>query len=199
LGLTFLALHLLAIVMLRYFTPFWVFNSVFMLGIFWYAGAFAAHLFLTGRGRVKGWWLVLAWSGFLALKATPHFTGLNLLKQAAWGLVCAIGILWAIGVEQRHQAFSKLRVVTGFRWLGSISYSLYAMHTPALMLATWTLLLTGVQSYTVQLVVAMLASIAATLAVYYGIERAFYRPRPDPDRQSGRHEANSSSPRSVVV
>lgn len=199
LGLTFVALHVLAIAMLRYFTPYWVFNSVFMLGIFWYAGAFAAHLFLTGRSHVKGWWLIATWIGFLGLKATPHFTGLNLLKQGAWGLVCVLGILWAIQLEQCHPRFSYFRCVSRLRWLGAISYSLYAMHTPAIMLATWVLLLGGIHSYTVQLAATMTASVAVILVVHYGIERVFYRPTPEASRPLGLQNSQPASSHSAIV
>jgi peptidoglycan/LPS O-acetylase OafA/YrhL len=180
LGLAFVALHLLSIGMLRYFTPYWVFNSVFMLGVFWHAGAYAAHLYLTGRGRVSGIWLLLAWMVFLVLKSVPHFTGLNLLKQAAWGLVCTLGILWAVDLERRRPYLGDLVFTRALRSIGTISYSLYAMHTPAIMLATWALLHLGIREYLIQLAATMAASVAATAAAHYGLERTFYRPRVDP-------------------
>jgi peptidoglycan/LPS O-acetylase OafA/YrhL len=64
------------------------------------------------------------------------------------------------------------------RYSGKISYSLYAVHTPAIMLATWGLLVVaGNTDYFVQLAANLAASAAATLLTYYGIERVFYRPR----------------------
>ena len=177
LGLTFIALHLVAILMLRYFSPYWVFNSLLMLGIFWHAGALAAHLFLTGRGRVSGHWLLLAWAGFLALKAMPHFPGLNLMKQAAWAGVCMLGILWVIQLERRYPATADLRPMRLLRSTGTISYSLYAMHTPAIMLATWVLIHAGLRNYLLQLAATLTASVMATAAAHYGLERRLYRPR----------------------
>lgn len=177
LGVFFLGLHLLAIGLLRFFTPYWVFNSIFMLGIFWYAGALAAHLYLTRRGHVSGNWVLAAWGVFLALKATPHFAGLNLLKQAAWGLVCTLGILWLIRLEERRPQLIRRPFLAALRRLGDYSYSLYAVHTPAIMLATWALLQAGVHDYGAQLAATLSASIVATFAAYRGIEQAFYRPR----------------------
>lgn len=177
LGLTFLALHVLSILMLRFFSPYWVFNSIFMLGVFWYAGALAAHLFLTGRGRVSLFWLLAAWGGFLVLKATPHFPGLNLLKQAAWGVVCVLGILWAVQFEVRRPEVGGLRSIQLLRGAGTISYSLYAMHTPAIMLATWALIQAGLRHYTLQLAATMAASIAATAVAHYCLERRLYYQR----------------------
>ena len=64
------------------------------------------------------------------------------------------------------------------RYFGRISYSLYAMHAPAIMLATWVLLsFTPTRNYFVQLACTLTASAAATLLTYYGVERVFYRPR----------------------
>lgn len=175
LGAGFVVLQLAAVAALGHVSPYWVFNSVLMLGIFWYAGALAAHLFLAGRGRVSGFLLLAMWGVFLALKALPHFTGLNLLKQAAWGLVCVCGLLWSVRIEQRYPALGTHRIIFYLRRLGDASYSLYAMHTPAIMLASWALLQTGLRNYALQLAATMAASLAVTWVVHAGIERRFYR------------------------
>ena len=197
LGTLFVALQLGGVAILDYVNPFWVFNSIIMLGVFWYAGALAAHLFVTGRGRVSGLGLLLSWGVFLGLKALPHFAGLNLLKQAAWGLVCMIGILWALRLEREYPHAGRWRSTVLLRGLGNLSYSLYAMHTPALLLATWALVQFGVFSYSVQLAAAMAAAIVATTVVHYGVERVFYRPRVVPasggGQQSRRVAAHSLS------
>ena len=68
--------------------------------------------------------------------------------------------------------------MVALRYSGRISYSLYAMHTPAIMLATWGLLsFTGIRDYLVQLAVTFTATAALTLLTYHGVERVFYRPR----------------------
>lgn len=177
LGLGFVALHILSIALLPYVTPYWIFNSVLMLGVFWYFGAYAAHVFLARRFAVPGWWLLVAWLAFLALKATPHFYGLNLLKQAAWALICTLGLLWIIRHEPASTAAAPPRSTRFLHRLGDLSYTLYAVHTPVMMLATWALLQLQVQDYLVQLTATMLCSVLAILAVHYGIERPFYRRR----------------------
>lgn len=177
LGLIFVTLQLLGLALLPYLNPFWVFNSIIMLGLFWYAGALAAHLFLGGRWRRAGGWLLVTWIGFLGLKSLPHFTGLNLLKQAVWGVVCMLGILWVLRLEQQRPMWGRHRGTVAFRRVGGLSYSLYAMHTPAMMLGTWALLHVGVRDYFIQLLVTLIAGLGVTAAVYYGIERVFYRPR----------------------
>ncbi len=178
-GICFLGLHGLAILLLAWFSPYWVFNSVFMLGIFWYGGALAAQFSLSRRLRLPGRWLLLAWLAFLITKSVPHFTGLNLIKQAAWALVCTLGILWCLRWEH-DSILAARRPILFLRQLGDISYSLYAMHTPAIMLASWSLLHLRISSYPVQLAATMTASLAATLLVHFTIERQFYQRRPAP-------------------
>jgi peptidoglycan/LPS O-acetylase OafA/YrhL len=197
LGLAFLGLHVLAIALLSFFSPFWVFNSVFMLGIFWYAGALAAHLYLTRRPRISGLSLLFTWIVFLALKATPHFVGLNLLKQAVWGLVCALGILWVLHYENNRAALGTRRSTRILCRIGIFSYSLYAVHTPVIMLASWGLLHLGVHSYIVQLIATLTVSLLTTLAVHFGIERVFYRPRASTVISETAPYANTASTSSV--
>ena len=139
-GFSFLACHLVSIVLLRFVTPFWVFNSVFMLGIFWYAGALAAHLVDHRAGRVSGLWLLLAWIIFLVLKATPHFTGLNLAETGRLGSGLRARNSLVLRIEQTWRSTRAIARSRVLRRLGDLSYSLYAMHTPAIMLATWALL-----------------------------------------------------------
>ncbi|MDP3073926.1 MAG: acyltransferase [Opitutaceae bacterium] len=175
LSAAFLGLQVVAVASLKHLSPYWVFNSVLMLGIFWHAGALAAHLFLTRRGHVTALHLVAAWVGFLALKSVPHFSGLNLLKQAAWGLVCFLGLLWAVRFELRHGALGEHRVIAALRRLGGISYSLYAVHTPVIMLVSWALIQGGSRSYTLQLALTLTASLLATWIVHRCVERPFHR------------------------
>jgi peptidoglycan/LPS O-acetylase OafA/YrhL len=178
LGAVFLGLHLAAIALLPWVTPFWVFNSVLMLGLFWYAGALAAHLYVTRGWTVRSRTVGLAWAAFLGVKLIPHFYGLNLVKQAAWVVVCVLGLVWALRRETDRADVSHRPLIRALRWTGRVSYSLYAVHTPAIMLATWALLVfAGCRDYFWQLAATLAASIVATLAMHYGVERRFYRPR----------------------
>ncbi len=179
-GLGFVALHIGAVLMLRFATPYWVFNSVFMLGLFWYMGALAAHLVTRKKyPRLSGYWVLALWAVFLASKQLPHFYGLNLIKQATWAVVCTLGIFWAVNREQRASGTAADRLPwSALRTVGTLSYSLYAVHTPAIMFATWALLRSGHgESYFAQLAATFGLSIVVTLAVYFGVERTCYRVR----------------------
>lgn len=178
LGVAFVAAQLLVIQLLRVdVSPFWVFNSIFMLGLFWYMGAYAAHLFLHGRDRVRVWHLLAAWAGFIVLKNIPHFYGLTLLTQAACALVCTLGILLVLRGELRSPALREHPLMRALRYAGDLSYTLYAVHTPIIMLVAWTLLHLGRTDYLLQLAAILTSVSAVVLAVHYGVERRFYQPR----------------------
>jgi peptidoglycan/LPS O-acetylase OafA/YrhL len=177
LGISVGLMYAFTILLLRVVTPYWVFNSVFMFAIFWFLGAYAAHLFVRGR-QIRGLWPALAWIGFIVLKKIPHFHGLNLLIQLTYGVTCALGILWMVNCEQRRPAPSPNHTRNLLCFTGRISYSLYAVHTPVLLFTTWALLvLADSHSYSWQLATGLIVSLGMTLAVYYGVERTFYRPR----------------------
>jgi len=172
------ALQLLALPLLGYVDPFVLFPGVLMMGLFWYLGALAAHLSQKKSFEVSGWWVGALWALFLALQQTPHFFGLNMIKQFIWGLVCMAVIVWLLGWEARHPSLRDRALVRGLRWTGDISYPLYAVHTPVILLVNWCLLTLGdVRSYGWQLMLNLVVPVLITLAVHYLIERRYYHPR----------------------
>jgi peptidoglycan/LPS O-acetylase OafA/YrhL len=176
LGAVFLGLQAVGVLLLTVVTPFWVFNSVFLLGLLWYAGAVAARWHITRGPRNYALPLAAAWLVFIGLKLMPHFYGLNILKQNAWGLVCAVGLLQCLYWEHQRPALIASAGGRMLRYAGEISYPLYAVHTPAMMLATWALLHLGRSGYTLQLVATFATSAAATLLAHHAVERIFYQP-----------------------
>jgi peptidoglycan/LPS O-acetylase OafA/YrhL len=172
-GLQFLALALRHVI-----DPFVLFSGVLVMALFWFLGALAAHLHRKyDRRRLPGWLLGLLWALFLVLQITPHFFGLNMIKQFVWGLFCMGVIIWLTGWEQRHEAKRELGVSRLLRWSGDISYPLYAVHTPVILLTNWSMLTCfSSHSYGWQLLLNLLVPIAMAVAVHHGIERRFYRP-----------------------
>lgn len=178
LGTIAIGLQLLALTLRDLVNPFVLYTSVLIMGLFWYLGALAAHLRAKHGWRVPGWWLGALWALFLCLQMTPHFFGLNMIKQLVWGLLCMVGIVWLIDWEQRNEARREHLLPRLLRWTGEISYPLYAVHTPVILLVNWGLLtLASSRSYAWQLSLNLLLPIAVTLVVHHGIERRFYRPR----------------------
>ncbi|AOS44633.1 Acyltransferase family protein [Lacunisphaera limnophila] len=172
-GLQFLALALRHVV-----DPFVLFSGVLVMALFWYLGALAAHLRRKLDWRVPGWWLGAGWALFLLLQQTPHFFGLNMLKQLVWGLLCMGGIVWLISWEERHQAKRGHALVRLLRGAGDISYPLYAMHTPVILLVNWGLLTAfASRSYAWQLSLNLVLPVLVAILVHREIERRFYRPQ----------------------
>lgn len=185
LGILFLGLEGAGLALLPHLSPVWVYNSVFMYSLFWYAGALAAEYFTRRGPRSFLRPLVASWIAFVGINHAPHFYGLSVIKQDLFGLVCVYVVLQCLYIETRYGAAARNGVVRALRYAGQVSYSLYVVHTPALLLGTWLLIRFGITSYSIQLVVTLVAAIAATLVVHYGIERVFYRPRGRDDRTRG--------------
>jgi peptidoglycan/LPS O-acetylase OafA/YrhL len=172
-GLQFLALALRQVI-----DPFVLFSGVLVMGLFWYLGALAAYLHRKHDWRVPGWGLGLLWGLFLGLQLTPHFFGLNMIKQFVWGLLCMGVIIWLIGWERRHESRREHAVSRLLRWSGDISYPLYAVHTPVILLINWGLIsLFACRNYAWQLSFNLLLPVLVTVIVHYGIERRFYPAR----------------------
>jgi peptidoglycan/LPS O-acetylase OafA/YrhL len=148
------------------------------MALFWYLGALAAHLRIKHAWQVSGWWVMALWGLFLVLQHTPHFFGLNMVKQFVWGLICMTGIVWLIGWEQRHEAGRERALSRLLRWTGDMSYPLYAVHTPVILLVNWTLLnFATARSYALQLSLNLVLPLLVAVVVHYSVERRFYRAR----------------------
>ena len=159
-------------------SPYWVYGSPPMMALFWYAGALAARWYFAQPRRVSPLIFIGCWTVFLAARELPPFHNRNLLLQLLWCAVCTGGILWLACLEQRKPAIGNLPFVRVLRHSGLVSYSLYAVHTPVIMLTTWLMMSTPLlheQNYTLQLFFTLAASIAVTYATYYGIERVYFK------------------------
>lgn len=134
LGAMVVGMQLLAVALRHIVDPYVLFGSVLVLALFWYLGALAVHLRLKHAWSVPGWWLGALWALFLGLQMTPHFLGLNMIKQLVIGLICMGGIVWLLDWEQRQDAWREHGLSRALRWSGEISYPLYAVHTPVILL-----------------------------------------------------------------
>jgi len=171
-------MQLVALVLQPYFDPFFQFSSVLVMGLFWYLGALAVHWWVKRQWIVRGWWIGGAWALFLAFTLLPPFYGRNTIRQGIWAVVCTLIVGWLVAWEGRNQGKRDLAWSRLLRWCGDISYSLYAVHTPVILLVNWAFLVgAGRPSYAPQLVTNLVLPIAVAIAVHRFIETRFYRVR----------------------
>ena len=175
LGALTLALQGVALALEPHANPFVLFPGPLVMAWLWFLGALAARLTAEDKTAVRGWWIGAAWLVFQGLKALPHFYAQSLLKQIVFGGVCALAVLWLVDWQRRRGSEPRAAWARWLGWSGEVSYSLYAVHTPAIFLVTWLLLRAGHANYTAQLLGAAAATLALTWLVHHGIERRFYR------------------------
>lgn len=177
LGAGAIGLQVLTLFLWPYIEPIVLFGSVLVMALFWYLGALAAHLRVKRGWQVRGWWIAGSWLLFLILKQIPHFYGLNMLKQAVWGVICMLVLVWLLDWEKRHASRKDRAWARLARWFGAISYPLFAVHAPVILLVNWSLLtLTGTPSYGWQLALNLTLSLAVAVSVHRFIEQRYYRP-----------------------
>lgn len=177
LGAIAIGLQVLTLFLWRYIDPIVLFGSVLVMALFWYLGALAAHLRERHAWQVRGWWIGGIWALFLGLKQVPYFYGVNMLKQAVWGVACMFVIVWLLDWEKRHGALKDSAWARLARWFGAISYPLFAIHAPVIFLVNWSMLnLAGRHDYGWQLGLNLALTLAMAVIVHRFIEQRFYQP-----------------------
>ena len=176
LGLIAGGFFLLPLILQPYVNPYVLFGGILVASLFWYFGALAAHLWQIRNVRVRTWWLIVLWAVFLVLNGSGHFFGQSMLKQLIWSLICAGLILRLLAWEKSRPSIHLRAGPRVFRWFGTISYSLYAVHTPLILLVNWSLLAFTInRSYFGQLTLNLLVPMLVAVAVHYAVERRFYK------------------------
>jgi peptidoglycan/LPS O-acetylase OafA/YrhL len=126
------------------------------------------HRWLTNLATIMGAAAMLV--AMVIYRSTTPFPGIAAL------LPCAGAALFIIGCASEAAAPFRLPPVV---WLGRISYSLYLVHWPIIVLwiAYFYQPLDGWVPW-----LLLLLSVAVAAAQYYGIEQRFRRPRPNRNR-----------------
>lgn len=171
-----IGLQFVALALLPYFPMHWVFGTPLMMGAYWYLGMLAADWHFKGGRPVPAWALLSVWGLFLALRGLPYspvnFVFVQLLRALGFTLL----LLWLVGREARFSSFVGHGPLRFLRWVGQGSYSLYAVHPPAIMATTWALgNLTGIRSNALQLLFTLLATLLVTFVTYWLVERPYLR------------------------
>jgi peptidoglycan/LPS O-acetylase OafA/YrhL len=153
----------------------WAYNSPLMQALFFYLGAYLAHLRAHRAIPCRTAWLSVAavWVMFIVMREGPEFRHRTLVLQGLWAVCCVLILAGWMGLKgPLHETLCR-----PFVWLGKISYSLYATHSPAIFLSTWLLLTLGLTNYLLQLTVALGLTVTLTLAGYHFLEAPYARAR----------------------
>jgi len=153
-------------------SPNWLVGTPLIMGAYWYLGMLAAEWHFRRQRALSGWVPVLTWGLFLLLREAPDFPARYVVVQLVRALGFATLLLWMVGRETYHPPFGRSAPGRFMRQVGEVSYSLYVVHTPVIMATSWALgLLPATRNNSLQLLVTMLATLAATAVTYRLIER----------------------------
>jgi peptidoglycan/LPS O-acetylase OafA/YrhL len=156
---------------------FWLSSSCFVYGIFWVGGAYAAYLLESGKSKDAALWVLLTYALFLAAKTGSYFKGLVLIRQFLFGLVCISLLNLIVRNEDRFGKYLSPRWQRLFKMGADASYSLYAVHNPAILIGIWIACTAFAPVRLLsELLLTLGLSIIVTLLVYFGIERRYYKP-----------------------
>ena len=117
--------------------PYVVYSSVFVGSLLWFCGAWVARVFYRGGCSISWPWVLGAWVCFALINQLPIHTGGGLLRQALWAVICGLIIYWLVTRERNMGNDSEGPVAKTLRWWGDISYPLYAVHTPIILIVIW--------------------------------------------------------------
>jgi peptidoglycan/LPS O-acetylase OafA/YrhL len=171
-----IALQFVAMAMGAYFPPHWLGGTPLLMGAYWYLGMLAAEWHFKGGRAVPAWVLLPAWGLFLALRELPFSPTGFVVTQLARAVGFALLLLWLVGRETKSPAFVQAGPLRLLRGVGQVSYSLYAVHPPAIMATSWALeRFPAIRSNTAQLLLTFVATALVTAVTYWFIERPYLR------------------------
>jgi peptidoglycan/LPS O-acetylase OafA/YrhL len=153
----------------------WAYNSPMMQALFFYLGAYLAHLRSHRAIPFRFALLSLAavWLTFIAVREGAEFRHRALVLQGLWALCCVC--ILAGWMELKGPL--RESICRPFVGLGKISYSLYATLSPAIFLSTWLLLILGLKNYLLQLAVALALTSIMTFVGYHFLESPYAEAR----------------------
>jgi peptidoglycan/LPS O-acetylase OafA/YrhL len=171
-----IALQFVAMAMRAHFPPHWLGGTPLLMGAYWYLGMLAAEWHFKGGRHVPAWLLLPAWGLFIAMRGLPFTPTGFVVTQLLRALGFALLLLWLVGRESQFPAFVQTGPMRLLRAVGQVSYSLYAVHPPAIMATSWALeRFPAFRNNTAQLLLTFLATALVTGVTYWFIERPYLR------------------------
>jgi len=158
--------------------PTWVGRNLFALSLYWWIGALFAELtFNTGIQTIKykkyfqgGVPLLIGYLIYYLSSHLINFQGSHVFKSICLAVVSGILITTLVNRE----LILKFKVkFYGFQYIGSVAYSLYAIHFPIIVFLASFLTIKGVP-INYQYYFILVAVIIITLLTYFFIEKPFH-------------------------
>jgi peptidoglycan/LPS O-acetylase OafA/YrhL len=159
--------------------PSWIGRNFFALSLYWWIGALFAELtFNTGGQTIKYKKIfqggIPLFVGYLIYYLSSHFInfqGSHVFKSICLAIIS--GILIATIVDLELSSKYKMKFF-GFQYIGTVAYSLYAIHFPIILFLNSFLIIKRVPLNN-QYCIIWLAVIVMTLLTYFFIEKPFHK------------------------
>ena len=159
--------------------PSWVGRNLFALSLYWWIGALFAELtfnigFQTFKYKKIFQGGIPLFVGYLVYYLSSHFInfqGSHVFKSISIAIVSGILIATIVDLELRSKFKMKFY---GFQYIGTVAYSLYAIHFPIIFFLNSFLTFQGV-SFNYQYYIIWLAVIVVTLLTYFFVEKPFHK------------------------
>jgi peptidoglycan/LPS O-acetylase OafA/YrhL len=169
----------------------WPMGNFAKYWIIWLSGAVLAEWARTNSLPQWRWWYSVLGAGAAVAAVLGRALGVNVgIEHFAWGAAYFVLVLWGLGRPHIVSALPS-RIRKAGLFLGSISYSLYLVHFPVLVVAgaAWIAMFGGKPASVAIPLVASLLPVPAAYALWRFVER--------PSQAYGR--ALSSSPAPVAA
>ena len=158
--------------------PYVVYASVVVGALLWFCGAWIARVYYRGGRSISGLWVLAAWVLFAFMNQQPMHVGGGLLRQAVWAVLCSLFIYWLVTRERDRGLEVESKTARVLRWWGGISYPLYAIHTPIILIVIWSGGgATGQWPFVYQAVASFVLPVVVAQFVHRQIENRFLRSR----------------------
>lgn len=157
----------------------WVQRNFFRLSLYWWIGAFFAEITFNSESKFlkfKKYFLglvplMILYFIYYTFSHLINFQGAHIIKSLFVSVLGGILISTIVRAENRSNLKIKFY---GFEYLGSISYSLYAIHVPVVFFIYNSSKLNSL-NYSIQYFLIWFAVIIVTLFTYFFVEKPFHR------------------------
>tara|TARA_Y100000389_G_scaffold205131_1_gene263744 strand:- start:14713 stop:15840 length:1128 start_codon:yes stop_codon:yes gene_type:complete len=131
----FFILHLLSFSLI-YFTslePTWIQRNFFTVALYWWLGVYSAEIMLSNKEKnnvkllikKKATMSLVIWIFYITFSNMLYFKGSHIVKSLILAILISYLLTWILSLKQKQNILIKILV-----FLGTISYSIYAIQFP---------------------------------------------------------------------